>query len=403
MPKYGNMIPEGTSDLLYKECEALRDVEEKMCGLFRSHGFNEVATPSLEFYDVFTNKASDMPQEMMYKLVDSKGRILVMRPDNTTPVARVVSSKLTGYMPPLRLYYKQNVFRINPALSGRRDEIPQCGIELIGAGGEKADIEAILTAVQALQAVAPDFRFEIGHVGFFKAIMKNLPYDEETREQIKHCIEGKNYASLNTLFKGCENDRFCNALAALPELSGGDEVFGEALKAAPNSEAAATVNYLHGLFRVLCSMQLENNVIIDFGLVHQINYYTGVVFRGYIQGSGEPVLSGGRYDGLYSGFGSPMPATGFALNAAAVARAAGNRQKSGRPDVILFFDAGDITPAYERMEKLTGSGLVCELSTFDTLDETLHYSRAKGIRRIDIVAQGGVKTLNVEETGDGQD
>src|SRR5659263_154455 len=128
MGKYSNVIPDGACDLLFKECEARRAIEKSMVDIFKSRGFSEVATPALEFYDVFSGNSSVMDDEMMYKLVDARGRILVLRPDNTTPIARIASTKLKGFVPPLRLCYNQNVFRISQYMSGRYDEVAQCGI-----------------------------------------------------------------------------------------------------------------------------------------------------------------------------------------------------------------------------------------------------------------------------------
>jgi ATP phosphoribosyltransferase regulatory subunit len=137
-------------------------------------------------------------------------------------------------------------------------------------------------------------------------------------------------------------------------------------------------------------MGFESNIMLDLGLVQQIEYYTDVVFKGYMHGTGEPVLSGGRYDGLFARFGADIPATGFAVNADAIARAIGERSKSNRPDVLIFFEK-DAKSAFEHMETLIASGLICEMSVFETLDETQKYAAAKGIERIDII-DGASKT-----------
>ena len=185
MAKYTRSIREGTSDLIFKESETKRFVDKNIITIFKSRGFSEVITPSFEFYDVFADQTNSLPQEMMYKFFDSKGRILVMRPDNTTPIARITSTKLKGFLPPLWLYYNQNIFRISPSMSGRRDEITQCGLELIGIKSQKADIEVITTALTVLKNIAPnDYRFEIGHVGFYKSIIDTLPFDNSVKEQV---------------------------------------------------------------------------------------------------------------------------------------------------------------------------------------------------------------------------
>jgi ATP phosphoribosyltransferase regulatory subunit len=392
MGKYSNVIPDGACDLLFKECEARRAVEKSMVDIFKSRGFSEAATPSLEFYDVFSGNSSIMDDEMMYKLIDARGRILVLRPDNTTPMARIASTKLKGFLPPLRLCYNQNVFRISQYMSGRYDELAQCGIELIGVRGEKADIEVILTAISALKSVlGSDFRFEIGHVGFYKCIIDELPFGDDVKERIRSLIASKSYASLNTMLEPYARDNAaCLALTELPRLFGGREVLDRAFSVAPNEASKQTVKYLQTLYNTLCNMGFESNIMLDLGLVQQIEYYTDVVFKGYMHGTGEPVLSGGRYDGLFARFGADIPATGFAVNADAIARAIGERSKSNRPDVLIFFEK-DAKSAFEHMETLIASGLICEMSVFETLDETQKYVAAKGIERIDII-DGASKT-----------
>lgn len=400
MARYSSMVPEGTCDQLFKECDALRDVQRRMTELFKSRGFSEVITPSLEFFDVFDGKANAMPQEIMYKLIDSKGRILVMRPDNTMPVVRVASTKLKGFQPPLRLFYNQNVFRVSPAHSGRRDEIPQGGIELLGVGGIKADLEVIITAIEALKSVTGNFRFEIGHVGFFKTIIDELKCSDEEKEQIREYIEAKNYTALTQILEeSAQSNAYSRALIELPKLFGEEEVFEKALEISPNMASADTIKYLQSIYGLLCSMGYKDNIMVDLGLVQQIDYYTGVAFRGYIQGSGEQVLSGGRYDGLSDGFGAEMPATGFAVNTEAVARCTSLKKKSRNTDVIVFYEIGCAKAAFEYVEKLTNSGLFCEISDFPTLKETREYACIKGIKRIDIVTDnsGEIQSVLVDD------
>jgi ATP phosphoribosyltransferase regulatory subunit len=381
------MVPEGTCDQLFKECEALRSVQNRLTEIFISRGFNEVVTPAIEFYDLFNDKAIAMPQEMMYKLIDNKGRILVMRPDNTMPVVRVASTKLKGFQPPLRLFYNQNVFRINPSLSGRRDEIPQCGIELLGMSGVKADLEVVATAIDALKSVTGNYRFEIGHVGLFKTIIDDLPCGGEQKEQIRKYIESKNFTALeDMLCDSAKENAASRALIELPRLFGGAEVFEKALKIAPNEAAVETIRYLRSIYDVLCRMGYQSNIMVDLGLVQQIEYYTGVIFRGYLQGSGDYVLSGGRYDGLSKSFGVDLPATGFAVNTESIAQHANLCEKTGRPDVLVFYDISKAKAAYEHMETLTASGIICEISDFDTVAETEEYAKIKGIGRIDILS-----------------
>ena len=154
--------PEGVRDRLYAGCAERRRLENAMIALFTSRGYGEVATPGLEYYNLFARTGQPIPEENMYKLTDREGRILVLRPDLTLPLARVAATRLAGEPLPLRLCAVQSVFRMGSSYTGRPGEWRQGGIELIGAGGLEADIEVITLAADCLRELGlDDFRIEI--------------------------------------------------------------------------------------------------------------------------------------------------------------------------------------------------------------------------------------------------
>jgi ATP phosphoribosyltransferase regulatory subunit len=192
MESYKVNTPEGTRDRFFAECEELRQVRGAMVGLFRKWGYREVITPALEYYDLFIKVGNPLPQEKLLKLSEHSGSILVLRPDCTTPVARVAATRLSDLPLPLRLYYDQTVFRAGAANAGKSFEIAQCGIELIGARGLRADVEAVSMAVNVFKTVgARAFRIELGHSGFFLALASELGLDAEGTERLRCCIAGK--------------------------------------------------------------------------------------------------------------------------------------------------------------------------------------------------------------------
>ncbi|MDE7137466.1 MAG: ATP phosphoribosyltransferase regulatory subunit, partial [Ruminococcus sp.] len=205
MKNYDLITPEGTKDYLFGECIVIRDIENTLVRLFKSHGYSEMITPGLEFYDVFNLNSRYFPQENLYKLTDSKGRLLVMRPDTTMPIARVVSTRLRDAMLPLKLFYNQTVYRTEPALKGRSDEIVQTGIELIGSQLKMADLEVISTAVESLKSFGMEFSLEIGHIGIFKELVDRLEVSDKTKEKIRMLIETKNFPALNDLLDSLGN------------------------------------------------------------------------------------------------------------------------------------------------------------------------------------------------------
>ncbi len=379
MKRYDLITPEGTRDLLFGESSAVDTVESRLLEMFRSRGYSRVITPGLEFYDVFMLKSRYFSQETMYKLVDPKGRLMAVRPDTTLPIARMTATRLRGEVLPLRLCYAQNVFRSRPGMRGRRDEVRQAGIELIGSSSERADLEMLSAALDAISWVPGGYRIEIGHIGFFKALLAGAGCDEDTSEKIRSLVEYKNYPELCDLLSEYTNSPAVSALRQLPRLFGGAEVFERAYELTRGIESAQEA--LHQLESVYLKLrETDAAVTVDLGLVNHMNYYTGIVVKGYITGSGEAVLSGGRYDGLLAEFGFDAPATGFAVNVDAVASAVDAPVPAA--DVIVFGEEGAEMKAIEYIRSLASQGIRAEFSVFDTKEDTAAYAREKRISKL---------------------
>ena len=382
--------PEGTRDRLFSECQERRQVQSRLTRLFRQRGYLEVSTPDTEYYDLFALSGSAIPQERMVKVWDPSGKICVMRPDSTTPIARVAATKLCSVPLPQRLYYDQTVYRANPAHNGGSREIPQCGVELIGAKGMKADLEIIVTAIDALRSCgAPRFHVELGHAGFFRDLASRLEVGEERLEEIRALIEGKNFAALNALLAPYNGNPASDALNRLSRLFGGTEVLTEAEKLAGKTEA---VDYLRACSDELSAAGYGQYVRFDLGMVHQIDYYTGVVFRGYVEGAGEAVLSGGRYDHLVEVFGREAQATGFAVDVDAVAR---TLPETAPPTLrcVVHSEPGYLAQALEAVDGRPAG--TCELSPCRTLESSKNLARDKGAEAVLVFDKNGERMVLV--------
>ena len=398
MKDYSKITPEGTKDLLFEECLANRTVSGILGNVFSHRGFHEVLTPGIEFYDLFSEELSGIPMEYMFKMSDSKGRLMVLRPDSTLPIARMVTTRLKNMDHPIRLYYNQRVYRYNPGLTGRSNEVMQTGIELIGASGKRADLEVITTAIEALSKCVPDFRIELGHAGYFKALAQMLPVSREEREDIRMYIESKNYSALNSILDGMEQTPAVNTIRKLPRLFGGIEVLDEACKLCDDPEALSKLEYIREIYNHLSGYGLGDRLIIDLGLVQRNDYYSSIVFSGYVLGSGEPVLIGGRYDGLLDHFGAPAPAIGFGINVDSLARVMlkrGNIPHKKQPDILVHSEDGFEMDAIRYTETLAQAGIHGENSVFGTKEDALAYARAKGIKKLAIVGS----EIRTTETG----
>ena len=391
MRNYDLITPEGTKDLLFGECIIRRNIEQTLLKIFKRRGYSEMITPGLEFFDVFSLNSPYFPQENLYKLTDSKGRLLVMRPDSTMPIARVVATRLRDAMLPLKLCYNQTVYRTEPALKGRSDEIVQTGIELIGSELKIADLEVISTAVEALRSFDMEFSIEIGHIGIFKELVGRLDVSDHVKEKIRRNIETKNFPALNDLLDSLGSSPVITALKKLPALFGGEEIFEKAEELIPDDKIKRILDELREIYRDSCEIcGKSGSITVDLGLVNKTDYYTGLIIKGYLQGHGEEVISGGRYDRLISEFGYDVPAVGFAMNVNSVAKVI---EKSGVipsvpvADVLVYAPEGCEVEALRKAQEFRDQGYIVENALFEDLESARAYAIDKKIAKFVVVEE----------------
>lgn len=399
MKNYSKITPEGTKDYLAMESRAIRCAEKRLSAVFKSKGYEKVMTPTIEFFDVFNRESSGYNPEDLYSLTDSYGRLLVLRPDSTLPIARLVSTRFQKASLPLRLYYNQNVFVRQKNLTGRNDEATQSGIELMGAYGLRADLEVITTAVEAIEnCTSADFKLEIGHAGFFKELCKKLNVTDDVISEIYDCVESRNFVSLNNILDKIGKSDVTDCIRNLPRFFGGLEVIENAKRIDLGDEGQKSLDYLKELYILLSKAGLSDRIVIDLSLVNRTNYYTGIIFKGYLQGSGVSVVSGGRYDSLGAEFGREMPSTGFGIETGDLATVMLSRNEIDEekiPEIIVFGEKDYIMQAIEYSKQLRQQGAYCENSTFETIAETKEYALAKGIQKVCIVDCNGVREENI--------
>lgn len=379
------ITPEGTKDLLLEECLVCKETEEKIQSVFHRKGYDALKTPALEFFDVFQSDAVRYPQEQLYKMTDSKGRLLVLRPESTTPIARVVATRLREAELPLRLCYTQSAYRFELALKGRSDEFTQAGVELIGSDSYMADLEMISTAIEVLQECAEtEFSLELGDAGIFKELMRELNASPNTKEEIRYLIETKNYSALNDLLDTLGDNRIIHALKKLPSLFGGEEVFDKMEQLYTTPHITQMLTYLRKVYASVSELMGEGKLSVDLGIVNKADYYTGIIIKGYLAGYGEDVLSGGRYNKLLAGFGYDVPAVGFAVNVDAVAKVAMKHQPRVQTsaDVLLFAEPGYEMAAIRYAKQLQAEGKITELAMQETLEAALAYAKKKEIQTV---------------------
>ncbi|MEG0873976.1 MAG: ATP phosphoribosyltransferase regulatory subunit [Clostridiales bacterium] len=313
--KWKIYTPDGVQDLLMDDAYMKRKLENTMIEEFRHCGFSEIVTPSLEFFDSFSGQKDILAQEDMAKSFDSQGRILVLKPDLTVPVARVAATKYKDIRP-LKVCYCQSIFRNTKDRYLDLKEFTQAGCEFIGCGDTSCDGEVIATAVKTLEkAGLEDFTIELGQVNYFKGLMEESQCNEDDSEIIRLLVDKKDFCGLEAKVEalGITGD-LKTAIVDLPYLYGDVEILDRIEGLNIGAVATKAISNLREVLKELNIRGCSHRIAIDMGLVSSLHYYTGLIFCGYVPGMGVPLLTGGRYDNLVEKFGEPDKATGFSVN-----------------------------------------------------------------------------------------
>lgn len=307
--------PEGVRDIYGTEYAGKLAVEEKIQQVFHRYGYQDIQTPTFEFFDVFSREIGTRPSRDLYKFFDKEGNTLVLRPDFTPSIARCAAKYFMEEDRPLRFCYLGNAFSNTSELQGKLKEVTQMGCELIGDGSVQADAEMAAMMIAALKSTGlSDFQISIGQVEYYKGICREAGLSGEMELELREYISSKNYfGAEDFLIRKKVPEHHRSMLMKSAELQGGVEILGEASKAVTNERAIAAITRLEQLYQALCTYGVEGHVSFDLGMLSKYNYYTGVILKGYTYGAGDAIITGGRYDRLLGYFGRTRPAIGFML------------------------------------------------------------------------------------------
>lgn len=326
--------PLGMRDTFPAIYEKLENVRQTGRQYLRTNGYDFIKTPTVEYYDT-VGKASAIYDASLFKLVDSQGNTLVLRPDMTTPIVRVATSKLLKEKIPLRLAYFANVFRAQETEGGRPAEFDQMGVELIGDASVYADVEVISLAAGLMKEFGiTSYQLTIGHAGILQSILTSYTDTNEQAEELRVLLVQKNFVGFEeaVLAFGLPTMKTQSLLQFIEEASN--------LTSLAQIEKYVTKNdalvYMKELEELLKIAGLAEEFAFDFTLASHMNYYTGMLFEVFAAGSGFPIGNGGRYDGLLHNFGQPVGATGFGLRVDRLLEVLPKQTITQQTAVVLF-------------------------------------------------------------------
>ncbi len=397
-------LPDGMRDVLPVEAGEIGALERALSSVFASYGYRQVQTPLLELSDVL-DRAQDEGVGRAYRLFDDQGRVLVLRPDLTIPIARLIATRMADEPGPLRVSYNARAVQPPSAGTGRAAERRQAGIELCGPGGAEDDAEVIAALSSALAAAGlPGARVAIGSVALVAAVLEAAGVTGETADALWRALRGRSMVAWRAearAVKGVKG-RLRALLDDLPTVRGGVEVLGRIAKAAPGAaqECARLARTVE-----LVTAQGMPAPMIDLGVMRDWSYYSGVVIEAYAPGVAAPVAVGGRYDGLGARFGRPRSAVGVAVTLELLHHAVGGPEGIEPVGVVVVGGLDDRVTA-AAMLRATGVPVVAvplkqrDVDAFAAADGRRYVARpVKAGWRVRDVMTGATSTVASLEEG----
>ncbi len=354
--------PRGFKDVLPEEARIREELRIKTASTLDLWGYDPIETPTLEIVEVLEEGSSIGSRS--FRFFDKDDNLLVMRPDVTLPIARMVASRLGVANPKHRFRYDLRVFRDSESSGGDSREFTQLGIEQIGYSGPAADAETIITFIESLLACGlRDFKIEFCNVSALKGLLAACDLDAESTNKILRAFHTSNYVGLdkaleNSTLDAKMSDRLRGLMRVYGDGSAIDkcgELLGDLLDQDILESLAAT-------WKILDDCGYSDFAGIDFSLMSSFDYYTGLIMEAYVPGYGRSIGSGGRYDNLLASFGNAAPAAGFAFSLEDVMHAlsAQGSLKSLPRDIESL--KGEDSAAFKKAMALHSKGIAAQMS-----------------------------------------
>lgn len=274
--------------------------------LYRRYGYQSYKMSRFEEYDLYVRNKDFLVSDQVITFSDQRGKLLALKPDVTLSIIKNAGKGQSVQ----RLCYNENVYRVDPQTRNFR-EILQTGLECIGALSETDVAEVVLLAARSLQQLGEDFVLDISHMGLVGGFLRKSGLSAEGRVKAMACLHQKNSHELARL---CREENCDSSLLALVEMAGNPREVLEGIEPlVRDAQQRESWNQLKQICGVLADYGFGDRIRVDFSVGTDMKYYSGVVFKGYLQGITTGILSGGQYDLLLKKMGRTGNAVGFAI------------------------------------------------------------------------------------------
>ena len=309
----------------------------KLRELYSNHGYNQYKVSKFEEYDLYARNKSFLVSENLLTFTDTNGKLMALKPDITLSIIKnAVADDKSSY----KLYYDEHVYRTTSGGDGFR-EIMQTGLESIGAVDIFSESEVIMLAAKSLASISEDYLLDLSHMSFIEGMLENIGIEPQDMAKTMTMMGSKNVPALRSFCdsKGIsESDRemICGLTSMYLPMGAALEKIKPTAKGTKMSEA---YEELCDIYKALKCYGITDKIRLDLSIVNDMNYYDGVIFKGFINKIPDSILSGGRYDRLMEKFGKKTGAIGFAVYLDKLERF-GNESREYDIDVMLVYDNG---------------------------------------------------------------
>jgi len=312
------LLPDGVEEILPPHAARLEKLRRQILDLYQCWGYDLVFPPLIEYLESLQIGAGKDLDLQTFKLTDHlSGRSLGIRPDITPQVARIVHRYYDNNLPQ-RLCYAGSILHSRPRNLTANRNLIQIGLELCGSSTLSADIEVLKLMIDTLAiAGCQELTLDLGHVGIFKGLMDQAQLNEDDESTLIDIYHRKAVAELDAfLAERVSSSAHRSNLRVLETLAGGEAVLSlaETELIDPPQSVLESIQQLKQVAENIRAQYQQVKLYFDLSEIHGYNYHTGIVFSAYVNGTGDAIASGGRYDCIGESLGKAQVATGFSTD-----------------------------------------------------------------------------------------
>ncbi|MBE6561281.1 MAG: hypothetical protein E7662_09145 [Ruminococcaceae bacterium] len=318
-------------------------------GLYSQYGYAQFKMSKFEEYDFYAQSKNFLRSDSIITFTGASGKLMALRPDVTLSIVKNVK----GNPPqPVKVYYNENVYRASSD-SHELTEIMQTGLECIGDIDLYQSAEVILLAAKSLATIADSYILDLSHMGFLSAMFDGAAVPEAARPALLQCISEKNAHGITAICAdaGVSEENAARIARASVLYGPIGDILPQLREMSIGETADAALDELASIHTILCAAGCGQNIHLDLSIVHDMDYYNGIIMSGYIEGIPHAVLAGGRYDNLLEKMGKSGGAMGFAVYLDQLERY-GTDERGYDADILVLYDETSDAEALMRAVKM---------------------------------------------------